>query len=179
MRARLRTPLILALACVAGLASAGPAEDTAAAEAAIRSGDVFTAMGTLRRLADGGYGPAQARLADLLHAAENDAEAVLLYRKAADQGDPAGQCGLAKMHADGTGVPRDDAEALRLYRLAAQKNYAPAFDALARAYRTGTLGLAKDVAEAAAMDARARELRGPDPQAPASPVGTGAPKKGG
>jgi TPR repeat protein len=155
MKAQFLTALLMA-ALGAGSALAGPAEDVLQAEAYIRTGDVYSAMALLRKAADQNNPAAQARLADLLHAAEFDAEALVLYRKAAAQGEPAGETGLGRMYADGTGVPRDAALALEWYRKAEQKNYPPALDALARAYRTGSLGLAKDADHAKELDTRAR-----------------------
>ena len=110
---------------------AGPAEDVKAADTALRAGD-------------------------LLRAAEFETEAVVLYRKAADKGEPAGEVGLGRAYADGAGVKQDAAAALELYRKAEQKNYGPAHDALARAYRTGTLGLAKDLDKAKAYEAKSQ-----------------------
>lgn len=154
-----RCVLALALlgAPLAG-AQAGAADDLRQAEASLGGGDVFTAMALLRRLSDQNHPVAQARLADLLHKAEFDGEAVALYRKAAEQGEPAGEFGLGTMYAEGAGVPRDAAAAIAWYRKAEKKNHAPALDALARAYRTGSLGLPKDLEQAAALDARARAI---------------------
>ena len=149
----------LALLGTAGAWGAAAAPDEVRqAETAIRSGDVFTAMGLLRRAADQNNPVAQARLADLLHAAEFDQEALVLYRKAAEQGEAAGEFGLGRMYADGSGVPRDPALALQWYRKAELKQHVPALDALARAYRTGDLGLAKDPARAGTLDAQVRSL---------------------
>lgn len=149
----------LAVVVAALPAHAGPREETIAAENAIRAGDVVGAMGTLRRLADGGYAPAQARLADMLYAAEFYAEAQALYRKAAEQGEGAGDFGLGRIYADASGVQRDPAKALEHYRKAAARNNWQAFDALARAYRAGDLGLPQDLAEAQAMEQRAKVAR--------------------
>lgn len=145
------------------LAHADPREDTLQAEASLRGGDVPTAMALLRKASDQGHPAAQARLADLLHAAEFDKEAVALYRKAADQGDAAGEFGLGRMYADGAGVARDTALALEWYRKAEKQNHAPALDALARAHRAGDLGLVRNLDAASAFEARARSSR----QAPA------------
>jgi len=112
-------------------------------------------MSLLRKASDANHPLAQARLADLLHAAEFDTEAPALYQRSAQQGEAAGEFGLGVMYANGAGVKRDAAVALAWYRKAEQKNYGPAFDALARAYRTGDLGLAKDLAKAAELDAKA------------------------
>lgn len=154
-----RCVLSLAVLCAFGTrVEAGPADDVQQAETSLRSGDVFTAMALLRKAADQNHAVAQARLADLLHAAEFDKEALALYRKAAEQGEAAGEFGLGRMYANGSGVPRDAALALEWYRRAEKKNHAPALDALARAYRTGDLGLAKDLEQASALDARVRSL---------------------
>lgn len=152
--------MALAAALLApALAHADARQDTERAEVSYRSGDVVTAMALLRKAADQGYAPAQARLADLLDAAEQDAEAVALYRKSAEQGDPAGEYGLSRMLISGEGVARDLPAALALLRKAAGKDHPPAIDALARAYRAGSLGLPRDLQEAAQLEARAKTLR--------------------
>lgn len=144
---------------VCGGAHAGAAEDVQQAQSALRTGDVFTAMSLLRKAADQNNPLAQARLADLLHSAEFDPEALELYRRSAKQGEAAGEFGLGRMYADGAGLRRDPAAALEWYRKAEAKNYWPALDALARAYRTGSLGLAKDLQRAGELEARVRELQ--------------------
>jgi hypothetical protein len=151
---------IRGIACAAILLAAtalhaGPAEDVQQADALLREGDLPGAMALLRRAADQEHPLAMARLGDLLRAAEFESEAVVLYRKSAERGDPAGLVGLGRAYADGAGVPQDPARALELYRQAEQKNYAPAFDALARAYRTGTLGLPRDLQQAEAYRRKA------------------------
>lgn len=156
---------LAALAALAALlaltpqAHAGPREDTLQAEASLRDGDVPTALGLLRKASDQGHPAAQARLADLLHAAEFDKEAVALYRKAAEQGEAAGEFGLGRMYANGSGVGRDGALALEWYRKAEKQNHAPALDALARAHRAGDLGLVRNLNEANAFETRARSAR--------------------
>ncbi len=64
--------------------------------------------------------------------AQDDAEAVLLYRLAADQGHAEAQYNLGVMYDDGRDVAQDDAEAVRLYRLAADQGYDLAIKALSR-----------------------------------------------
>ncbi len=139
-------------------AKAGPAEDFQQAEIAARTGDITTAMPLFRKAADQNHALAQARLADLLNAAEFDQEAMALYRKAAEQGEPAGEFGIGRMYRNGSGVPRDPALALEWFRKAEKKNHAPALAELARAYRAGDLGLPKDIEQADALDARVRSL---------------------
>ena len=155
-----RCVLTLAALCASGGAvQAGPAEDVQQAEASLRAGDVFTAMSLLRKAADQNHPLAQAKLADLLHAAEFDVEAMVYYRKSAEQGEAAGEFGVGRMYADGSGVPRNSDLALEWYRKAEKKNHWPTLDALARAYRTGSLGLPKDIEQANALDARVRSLQ--------------------
>lgn len=150
---------LVALCVLAPRGQAGPREDTLRAEASLREGDVFTAMALLRKASEQDHPAAQARLADLLHAAEVDKEALALYRKAAERGEPAGEFGLGRMYANGAGVARDAALALEWYRKAATSNYAPALEALARAHRTGDLGLTRNPGEADRLEASARRLR--------------------
>ena len=137
---------------------AGPAEDYAKADAALASGDLPTGMALMRKAADQNHPKAQARLGDLLRSAASEAEAVAMYRKSAEQGEAAGEFGLGRAYADGAGVKQDPAAALEWYRKAEKKNYAPALDALARAYRSGSLGLPRDLDQAKAYEDRVRAL---------------------
>jgi TPR repeat protein len=57
---------------------------------------------------------------------QDDAEAVRLYRLAADQGFAGAQKNLGVMLSKGRGVAKDDAEAVRLYRLAAAQGHVQA-----------------------------------------------------
>lgn len=153
---------VLALAALCAFTSrveAGPPEEVKEAETAMRAGDVAASMSLLRKAADQNYAPAQSALGDILAAAEFYPEALVLYRKAAEQGDGGGEFGLGRMHANGYGVPKDPVLALEWYRKAEKKNNAAALDALARAYRSGDLGLTKDLEQAGALDARVRGIR--------------------
>lgn len=121
--------------CVAWLpAHAGDAEDLARAQKHLEEGDVVRALPILRKLADGGFAPAQVKLADMLDKAEENAAAVALYRKAAEQSNADALFGLASMTAAGEGVTRDPDESLRLLRRAAEQSHLPAIHALAQAY---------------------------------------------
>jgi hypothetical protein len=51
--------------------------------------------------------------------AQDYAEAVRWYRRAADQGDPAGQHNLGVMYRDGSGVLQDYVQAYMWFNLAA------------------------------------------------------------
>jgi TPR repeat protein len=64
--------------------------------------------------------------------AQDQAEAVRLWRLAAAQGDADAQFNLGAMFANGEGVAQDKAEAVRLYRLAAAQGHAKAAAALKR-----------------------------------------------
>jgi TPR repeat protein len=154
---------LVSLWCAASLAAtvvaAAAPDDTLRAEESLRNGDLITAMALLRKAADEGYAPAQARLADLLDVAEQDAQAVALYRKAAEQGNAAGEFGLGRMLTQGEGVARDVAQGLQWIRRAAERSHVPAVEWLARAYRSGDLGLPRDLQEAARLEAKAKTLR--------------------
>jgi len=150
---------VVAMALAVAAVRAGPHEDTELAEQSLRDGDLITAITLLRKAADTGHAPAQARLADLLDVAEQDAQAVALYRQAANQGHPAGEFGLGRMLAQGEGVERDVKQGLSWIQRAADKGYTPALEWLARAYRSGDLGLPRDTDEASRLEARAKTLR--------------------
>jgi len=72
-----------------------------------------------------------------LYGAGTHAEAVIWYRRAAEQGHVAAQVNLGFMYADGEGVPQDDVEAVRWYRLAADQGFAAAQFNLGVKYATG------------------------------------------
>jgi TPR repeat protein len=57
---------------------------------------------------------------------EDDAEAIRLYRLAAEQGYARAQSNLGAMYSLGDGVPQDDREAVRWWRLAAEQGEAAA-----------------------------------------------------
>lgn len=63
--------------------------------------------------------------------AEDEREAVRLFRLAADQGDARGQVNLGVCYDNGMGVAKDRREAARLYRLAADQGNATAANYLA------------------------------------------------
>ena len=115
-------------------------------------------MALMRKAANQNHPKAQARLGDLLRAADSEADAVAMYRKSAEQGEAAGEFGLGRAYQDGAGVKKDPAQALEWFRKAEKKNYPPALDALARAYRTGSLGLPRDLEQARGYDERVRAL---------------------
>ena len=75
------------------------------------------------------------------------AEAVKMFRLAADQGDATAQYNLGVMYAKGKGVPQDHAEAVKWYRLAADQGEARAQFILGIMYAKGE-GVTHDYAKA-------------------------------
>ncbi len=136
--------VLLLGACLCASAHAGPEEDYQRGLAAYQAEDLMTAMEALGPPAEAGYPPALVLLGYILDKADEDAQAVALYRRAADGGDPAGMVGLAGMYVAGEGVERDQEAALALYRGAAEQGYGPAMIILAQNYLSGGLGLPPD-----------------------------------
>jgi TPR repeat protein len=75
------------------------------------------------------------------------AEALLLCRSAAEEGDAVAQAYLGLMYAKGQGVPHDDGEAVKWYRKAADQGHAGAQNNLGGMYEQGR-GVTQDYAEA-------------------------------
>ena len=71
------------------------------------------------------------------------AEAVVWFRKAAEQGDGAGENNLGSMYERGQGVPKDYAQAASWYRKAADQGDALAQNNLGLMYEDGR-GVAQD-----------------------------------
>lgn len=74
-------------------------------------------------------------------------QAVLWYRKAAEQGDAKAEYRLGVLYANGAGVPQDKTQAAGLFLAAAKQGYAPAYAMIGGAYLTGD-GVPIDYAEA-------------------------------
>ena len=87
---------------------------------------------------------------------QDDAQAVALYRKAADQGHADAQFNLGYAYAYGQGVPQDYAQAVAWYRKAADQGNAHAQNNLGHAYRNGQ-GVPQDYGEAVAWYRKAAE----------------------
>ena len=75
-----------------------------------------------------------------LGVAQDYAEAVTWYRKAAEQGYAAAQNNLGSMYLNGRGVGQDDAEAVSWFRKAAEQGYGPAQGYLWILGATGRVG---------------------------------------
>ena len=105
--------------------------------------------------------------------ARNPVEARRWIMRAAERGHAGAINALASAYINGglgiEDAQRNGAEALRWVRRAADSGYPPALERLAHAYRTGAYGLAVDTAQAAALEARLREVQGT--------AGKGAPRK--
>jgi len=126
------------------LVAAGPNEDYAAGFKSFQENDVVGAMGPLRAAANAGHAKAQVLLAEILDRSEFDEDAVVLYRKAADQGDPDGMFGLGAMTAAGEGVKKKDPiEGRRWIEKAAEMGHKQAISVMAQAYLKGELGLSE------------------------------------
>ena len=157
-RNRLIAVCVAALIVAAGsTAHATPEEDYAKGLELYKQSDVIAAMGWLEKAATAGNPDAQVLLAQILDGSNDNARALDLYRKAAEQGSAAGELGLGGMYAAGEGIERDPEQALHWIRMAAEKDHGPAIVALADAYRLGSLGLEPDPARAREWLARGVE----------------------
>lgn len=141
-------------AAAAPWALAGPEQETALAEKEFARGDLVASTKLWVKAAQQGYAPAQARLGDILDVSEEDVQAVEWYRKAALQGNAAGEYGLGQMYAKGEGVKKDEEQARALILKAAEKNYIDAVSTLIGAYRTGAIGFPVDNAQAEAWEVK-------------------------
>lgn len=97
--------------------------------------------------------------------AKDQAEALRLYRLAADRGYNHALNQLAIMHLNGMfGMPKDEAEGVRLYRASAEQGDSTAQVLVGQYFEKGTGGLPKDEAEAVRLyrlsSAQGQVLRG-------------------
>lgn len=130
------------------LAFAGPAEDNALAEKEFARGDLVVSMSLWRKAANAGYAPSQVWLGDIQDKAEEDAEAVEWYKKAADQGNAGGEYGLGQMYLKGEGITQDLALGRQYIERAANKNHVEAVKWMMTTYRQGGMGLPVDHVQA-------------------------------
>ena len=82
---------------------------------------------------------------------KDPAEAASWFRRAADNGDLAGEVEFAILLFNGTGVPKDERAAARYFLHAAKRGNAIAQNRVARLYASGR-GLPKNLVEAAAWN---------------------------
>jgi TPR repeat protein len=88
--------------------------------------------------------------------AKDEPQAVQWFRKAAEQGNAAGQAWLGFMYEHGRGISKDEAQAVQWYRKAAEQGFARGEANLGTMYRDGR-GVAKDDAEAVQWFRKAAE----------------------
>jgi uncharacterized protein len=141
---------------------AGPAEDNAAAEKEFARGNLVVAMPLWKKAAEAGYAPAQVWLGEILDKGEEDEQAVEWYRKAAAQGDAAGEYGLGGMYAKGEGVKKDFEQARLYFQRAAEKDFLIAVRLMRDMYKDGLFGISRDAAQAEKWEARLKEVMGKD-----------------
>ena len=138
----------LMLIPLAGVAAAGPLEDS---RTAYYRGDYATALRLVRPLADQGNAVAQFILGVMYDSGkgvlQDNAEAMKWYRKAADQSEANAQCNLGTMYLTGQGVPQDYPEALKWYRRAAAQGNPNALFNLGKMYDNGQ-GVPQDYVQA-------------------------------
>lgn len=136
-------PLLLA-AALAMPALAAESEDYDLGFKRYLEGDVVGAMAPLRKAAGAGHVKAMVLLAQILDSSEFDEEAVALFRKAAEQGDPDGMFGLGAMTASGEGLKKKDPAGGRAWvQKAAELGHLQAVSVMAQAYLRGEMGLAE------------------------------------
>ena len=102
-------PIIVALALLVGLMPLARADDTAAVRALADQGSAQAqyALGTLYRYGQG--------------VAQDDAEALRWWRRAAELGVIDAQFALGNIHAGGAGIARDNVQAYMWYDITAQQ----------------------------------------------------------
>jgi len=149
--------ILIGLLLLSGVATAEQQSDYQRGLAVYASGDMFGAMEILKPAVDKGDTKSMALLAYILDKAEEDDQALLLYRRAAEQREPAALFGLGGMYAEGEGVDRDLAKARALMTQAAELGYVDAMKVVADAYETGALGVQVDLQQARDWWQRAAE----------------------
>lgn len=130
------------------------------ARAALRRGDLRTALAGFRQLAEQGDATAQYNLGALYAAGQgvvrDELQAAQWFRKAADQGHAQAEYQLGRLYAAGRGVPQDAAQSAHWIRRAAEHGEPRAQFSLALLVATGR-GTARDEAQAVDWYRRAAE----------------------
>src|SRR5208283_997233 len=96
--------------------------------------------------------------------AQNDAQAVALYRRAAEQGYPPAEHNLGFSYFNGRGVSQDDRQAVEWYRKAAEQGFAASENNLGVMYQSGRGGLPQDDGQAVQWYRNAADQGVPDAQ---------------
>lgn len=133
--------LMMFLTGLSPVVQADPAADYELGRKAFDLGDVSGAMKPLRQAADAGNAKAQALYGYVLDISEFDVEALGYYQKAADQGDPDGQYGLAQMYISGEAGKKDPKLARQWLEKAAHQNMPQAVQLLGEAYVKQNFGI--------------------------------------
>jgi TPR repeat protein len=127
--------------------------------------DYSQALSLFHKAADQGEPTAMTKLGLMYfqgHGVPRDpAEAARWYQKAADLGDMYAMSNLANMYLMGAGVSPSAHDALQWYRKAAGLGEASSMVMLGQIYATGSLGVAKDPAEAQRWLQKAADLGNP------------------
>ena len=126
--------------CAAGIAWADTEGNFQAGLKSYREGDVVGAMVPLRAAALENHPKAQALLAEILDRTDFDEDALALFRKSAEQGDPDGMFGLGAMLVSGEGGEKDEATGRVWILKAAEAGQLLAINVIAQAYLKGELG---------------------------------------
>lgn len=132
--------LVSGIALFSGGLMAAAEDDYQAGLKAYRNGDIVGAMTPLRQASLEGHAKAQALLAEILDRTDFDEDAIVLYRKSADQGDLDGMFGLGVMIASGEGTKKDLSVGRSWILKAAESGHALAINAIAQGYLKGELG---------------------------------------
>lgn len=141
---------VLLLASTASFVSAGTDEDFKTGAKMYQVGDMLGGMPLVKKAADAGHAAAQALYGDMILAGgSGDEEALVYFRKAADQGNADGQFSLGAMYASGEGVKRDVAEGRKWIIRAAEQGHSAAINAMALAYMSGDLGIPEEARKGA------------------------------
>ena len=150
---------VVCLLCLIAMPlAATPEEDGEKGMQEFAEGNLINGMELMRKAAEAGYAPAQARLAYVLDQAEEDAEAVKWFQKAAEQANSEGMFGLGSMYNRGDAVEKNPELGFEWFLKAAEQNYIPAMRVCAYAYEEGNLNLQVDYAKAVHWFSRAAAL---------------------
>ena len=141
------------------IAFADALQDMARGDQAMKGEDIPESMKYYRLAAEQNYAPAQVAMGELMHSTLENEEAVGWFLMAAYQGDPAGSYDLGQMYVVGEGVEQNSEKALYWIKHAAEKNYLPAIEVMADAYRKGDLGLPLDIDQAKIWEAKLPALK--------------------
>jgi hypothetical protein len=141
----------LAAALWAGTAWPAAQEDFQQGRQLYLKGDLVTAMPILKRAADAGHAGAQSLYGYILNKSEYTDDAVLYFRRAAEQGDADGQYGLGALYASGEGVSRDPVAARQWLERAGAQRHPQAVIVLSQAFLGSSLGFRRDPADAGGL----------------------------